>query len=213
MDGVGAAFYDSSDPPGDNGFPILPTGVTVTPNGTFTSIKGKDGRNYYKFDGSTNYVSLSDNDVWSMFLNDFTISGWIKFTTVATAKMIIGQWVDDNNNWYLYWTPSSNVIQLYGIVSSTITFSYTCSLIPVANTWYYITVERSGSSCLMYINGVSQTVTVLNAFTAVATNIASVVGIGKANTVYQEGNIKDLMIFKKALTQDQIAALMNETYI
>jgi hypothetical protein len=37
MDGVSNAFYDSSDPPGDNGFPILPDGVTVTPNGTFTT--------------------------------------------------------------------------------------------------------------------------------------------------------------------------------
>ena len=29
---VGNAFYDSSDPPGDNGF-ILPDGVTITPAG------------------------------------------------------------------------------------------------------------------------------------------------------------------------------------
>ena len=62
MDGIGNAFYDSSDPPGDNGFPILPNGVTITPTGTFTTVKDKDGQTYLKFDGSTNYISLTDVD-------------------------------------------------------------------------------------------------------------------------------------------------------
>lgn len=212
MDGVGNAFYDSSDPPGDNGFPILPDGVTVTPNGTFTTQKMKDGRNIWKFDGSTNYITISDHASWSMFLNDFTIAAWIKFDSIAANKIIIGQYTDANNQWYLQWT-TDNVIQLYGITSSTARFNYSCPLTAVANTWYHIVVERSGTSCIMYINGVAQTVTETTAFSATATDIAAVLSIGKIDTGYQTGNVKDLQIFTKALTTDQIGALFQETFI
>lgn len=212
MDGVGNAFYDSSDPPGDNGFPILPDGVTVTPSGTFTTQKMKDGRNIWKFDGSTNYITISDHASWSMFLNDFTIAGWVKFDSIAANKVIIGQYTDANNQWYLQWT-TSNIIQLYGITSSTARFNFSCPLTAVANTWYHIVVQRSGSSCIMYINGVAQTVTQTTAFSATATDIAAVLSIGKINTGYQTGNIKDLQIFTKALTMDQISALYQETFI
>ena len=46
------------------GFMILPDGVTVTPNGTFTTQKMKDGRNIWEFDGSTNYITISDHASW-----------------------------------------------------------------------------------------------------------------------------------------------------
>ncbi|MFA5760445.1 MAG: LamG domain-containing protein [Dehalococcoidales bacterium] len=194
------------------GFQILPDGVTVTPSGTFTSIKSKDGRSYWKFDGSTNYITISDHEIWSMFLNNFTICGWINFTTIAANRMIIGQYADANNYWMLQWT-TGNTITLTGKISGTATFSYSCPLTPVAGTWYYITVERLGSDCIIYINNVSQTVTTTVAFTEVATDIASTLNIGGLNSIYSLGNIKDLQIFTKALTQDQIGSLIAETYI
>ena len=194
------------------GFLILPDGVTVTPNGTFAVQKMKDGRNIWKFDGSTNYITISDHASWSMFLNDFTIVGWVKFDSIAANKIIIGQYADANNQWYLQWT-TGNIIQLYGITSSTARFDFSCPLTAVTNTWYHIVVQRSGSSCIMYINSVAQTVTQTTAFSATATDIAAVLSIGKIDTGYQAGNVKDLQIFTKALTMDQIAAIMAETYI
>ena len=194
------------------GFLILPDGVTVTPNGTFTTQKMKDGRNIWKFDGSTNYITISDHASWSMFTSDFTIIGWVKFDSVAANKVIIGQYTDANNQWYLQWT-TGNIIQLYGITSSTARFDFSCPLTAVANIWYHIVVQRSGSSCIMYINGVVQTVTQTTAFSATATDIAAVLSIGKINTGYQTGNIKDLQMFTKALTMDQISALYQDTFI
>ena len=209
MDGVGNAFYDST---GDNGFPILPDEVTVTPNGTFAVQKMKDGRHYWNFDGSTNYITISDHASWSMFTSDFTIVAWVKFDSIAANRTIIGQYTDANNQWFVRWT-TGNVIQLYGITSSTARFDFTCSLTPVAGTWYHVVVQRSGSSCIMYINGVAQTVTQTTAFSATATDIAAVLSIGKINTEYQAGNTKDLQIFTKALIMDQVSALYQETYI
>jgi hypothetical protein len=212
MDGVGAAFYDASDRPGDNGFPILPDGVSVTPAGTFAVQKLKNGQNCLKFDGSTNYITISDHAVWSMFLNNFTIVGWVKFDTVAANRMIIGQYADASNSWILQWN-TNNTITLIGEISNTATFSYSCPLTPVAGTWYHIAVQRSGSTCLMCINLVSQTVTVATAFTAVDTNVAATLNIGGLNSVFNLGNFKDIQLFRKALSVDQIGQIMTETYI
>lgn len=212
MDGVTNGFYDSSDPPGDNGFLILPDGVTVTPSGTFTTQKMKDGRNIWAFDGSTNYITISDHASWSMFLNDFTIAAWIKFDSIVANRTIIGQYTDANNQWFVRWT-TGNLLQLFGVISGTSTFSFTCPMTPVAGTWYHVVVQRSGSSCIIYINGVAQTVTQSAAFSATATNIAAVLSIGNIYSEYQAGNTKDLQIFTKALTMDQVSALYQETYI
>ena len=213
MDGIGAAFYDSSDPPGDNGFPILPDGVTITPAGTFTINKLKNGLNCYKFDGSTNYITISDHESWTLFEGDFTIAGWINFTTIVASKGIIGQYADANNYWSIVWD-TSNVIQLYGITSSTVNFNYTCPLIAAANTWYHLVVIKSGTTCLMYINGSPVTVTVGQAFRN-TTNIAAVLSLGRSiSTYYQLGNEKDMMVFKgRVLNMDQIGALIRESYI
>ena len=206
---VSGAYDDDGN---KRGFMILPDGVTVTPSETFTVQKMKDGRNIWKFDGSTNYITISDHASWSMFTSDFTIVAWVKFDSIAANRTIIGQYTDANNQWFVRWT-TSNVIQLYGITSSTARFDFTCPLTPVAGTWYHVVVQRSGSSCIMYINGVAQTVTQTTAFSATATDIAAVLSIGKINTEYQAGNTKDLQIFTEALTMDQISALYQETYI
>jgi len=213
MDGVGNAFYDSSDPPGDNGFPILPNGVTVTPNGTFTTQKMKDGRNVWKFDGSTNYITISDHTSWSMFTNDFTIVGWVKFDSIAADRIIIGQYVDVGNCWYVKWTPTGNLVQLAGVTLSISKFDYACTLVPVVGTWYHIAVQRKDSNCLMFINSISQSVFQSMPFSTSVVDIAAALSIGKINTGYQVGNIKDLQIFTKALNQDQIAAIYRETFV
>lgn len=195
------------------GFLIIPSGVTATPAGTFTTVKGKDGRDYWVFDGSTNYITLTDHTDWSMFLNDFSIVGWAKFTTIAANKLICGQYVDANNQWYLVWT-TSNVLQLYGVVSGTDTFNYSISFTPTADTWFHFAIVRDTDDCLMYIDAESQTVTETTAFSTTETNIASTLNVGGMNSVYMLGNLKDFQILPgKALSQDQLGALYKETYI
>lgn len=193
-----------------NGFNILPAGVTVTPNGTFTtSIRGKDGRNYLKFDGDTNHVSLSDNDAWNFGSGDFTICGWLNIHRNTRGFAFVRQVYDGSNYWVAYWDESMNKLVYTKAVSGTDTGTYMTSFTPTLNSWYHVVISKSGSSCLMYINGIFQTVSSLNTWSGTFDfNIVLQIGAGSM------GYIKDLMIFKgKALTQDQIAALMAETYI
>jgi hypothetical protein len=216
MDGIGAAFYDASDAPGDNGFTILPDGCTVTPSGTFTTQKMKNGRNIWKFDGSTNYVSLSDNAVWDIYANDFTVCFWINFGAISADFDVISQYNSSTSYTRLHWRQSANYFRFFSVTSTGVNgFIFRCDLAsPPTNAWYHVTFVRSGSTGLIYFNGIKQTVTTDAAFDTSVTTIAANLLIGGFNNAStSNGNIKDLMIFKRALTLDQIWALMDDTFI
>lgn len=216
MDGQGNAFYDSSDPPGDNGFPILPAGVTVTPSGTFTSIKGKDGQNYYYFNSATpNRITLSDLESWTLGSNNFTISLWAKMNTVNAIHTLFHLFAATNSGVELYTNASAKLCLK---VSDTSTagnmINTTGSVTLEASTWYHIAVVRNGSAFTVYLNCVSDSTGTSSATIINPTSIA--IGCRPTGTPdqYQLGCIKDLQLFAgKALTQDQIAAIMQETYI
>lgn len=203
MDGVGNAFYDSSDPPGDNGFPILPDGVTVTPSGTFTTQKMKDGRNIWKFGDGTKYIVLSANDNLNLETGPYTICGWILFTSITTAVYILGRGAGGDPYFDIYYNSVGS-----SFIAAELTWSWT----PVVNTWYHFAVVRDGTSKSLYINalqiGASQTDTYNNTLSGLY------IGAQYTANCPNNGHIKDLMIFKgRALTQDQIAAIYKETYI
>jgi hypothetical protein len=196
-------------------FPISPDGVTATPAGTWANdLTLNNGRKVKTFNGSTNYISLSDHASWAMFEGNLTITGWIYFGSVASAGRIIGQAVDVNTRWNLSWAISSNILAIYGIVSSTVTFQYSYPFVPTINTWYYITVVKSGSSCVMYLNAVPQTVTITQAWRN-TTDIAAGLNIGRvwvSSWEYTNANIKDLMIIKgTALSAAEINYIYNTT--
>lgn len=218
FDGVGNAFYDSSDPPGDNGFPILPDGVTVTPTGTFTTQKMKDGRNIWKFDGSTNYITLSNNSAFNFGAGDFTICGWIKSRSFVVSNLLFGNGdasatsASRSINIKINETDGVVIVYLYD-TSATLTSiitTYACAI----NIWYHISVIRFSNVIYIYVNDQLVHTQVYTATLQTPTTIFGIGSLGLYPTSRMNGNIKDLMIFKgKALTQDQIAAIMAETYI
>ena len=78
-------------------FPILPSGVTVTNNGTFTKTDLGNNKSVLNFNGSTNYISLTDNDAWDVFEDDFTITMWVNYDSISANKALLSQYVDANN--------------------------------------------------------------------------------------------------------------------
>jgi len=198
------------------GFPIIPAGVTVTPAGTFANDLNLGTNTIVKtFDGSTNSISLTDSTAWNIFEADFTITGWVKATTLpsATSRTICGQQIITGSNtdyWYLdIFNASQLGITLKGKVSSAFTFSYYAYYAFNADTWYHFTIQRSGTSCIVMIDAVSQSVGIEQAWTG-TTDIAQPLFIGRS-TAFMYGNIKDFMIFTRALSQAEIMLVMRKT--
>src|SRR4051812_13534635 len=98
--------------------------------------------------GATDHISVPDNPAWDL-VGDFTLSVKVKFAV---------------NKWHMLMTHHS------GVIPSGFEFSYTGSTIalspdgfqvcisqpwtPVLNTWYQISITRSGNLFSAYVNGI-----------------------------------------------------------
>lgn len=217
MDGEDQIFYDSSDSSCDNGFPILPAGVIITPNETFTSVKCKDSQNYLRFNGSTNYISLSDNADLRFKTYGHSICFWYKPSAfqASTKDVIIAKGYDaSEKQWRIEVTQTTHYINFVTYNGST-EYNTTGSKALLTEQWYHITcIKTSLGIKMIYVNGI---------FYASSSdenidtdNLSSALYLGVLAPIYTNkitGNIKDLMIFKNVLTQDQIGAIIDSTYI
>ena len=193
-------------------FPIIPSGVTVTNNGTFTKTSLGNNRSVFNFDGSTNYISLSDNDAWSFGTGDFTMSFWVRFLNSVGTEYILEQYASSSSRYNVIASNSNGTI-MFGRFTGSWDIKVTNTVFS-ANTWTLLTITRTSGNAYMYVNGILDRT---DANTTDYINISGALTVGVHNdspSLYRlNGNIKDLMIFKgRALTQPEIKLLMNRTH-
>ncbi len=161
-----------------------------------------------QFDGVDDYVNVPDSDNWNYSNNNFTIEWWMKLAVTNTYQGVYGQYADTNNRvqaWY--YGGSDGSIRFYaGSGGTAITYFYTGAWSPTANTWHHIVIERNGNSPLIFIDGISQTVTELTPIAGkTLPNIAANLKIGYDGSDYHfNGSIDDVRIYNYARTQAQI---------
>jgi len=161
MDGVNGstAFTDSS---GD--------ARTIT---AYNGAQIKTDR--YKFGGASgaflaagDRITVNDSDDWYFGNGDFTIDFWVLFTDLTELGPFAGQWESYSSYWYIWREPAANGNKLKikfaygGVVKGE--YIMTNDWQPATNIWYHLAFVRNGSSCLIFINGVSQTLTESTSF-------------------------------------------------
>lgn len=203
-------------------FLIKPDGVTITPNGTFNINVLKDNSKCLVYDGSTNYIILSANSAWSFGISDFTVCLWFKSNTTTQWHTIIGNTIDPGSvGVSTSWRLGINHGNTSGYISltkgSAALYSHTT---PVNdNKWHFVVLKSTSRIATLYIDLMPPAITYdmttiplnftdVNTLTFMACNF-SPGGIGDITP----GSIRHPMIFKKALTMDQIGAIMEATYI
>jgi len=197
------------------GFPILPAGVTVTPNGSWTDLTSGVTRPVKNFDGSTNYISLTDNDAWDFNLNqDFTISFWAKYVTVPPYPTIActcpgtaasAGWITYIGYEYRFSFASTTGTRSWNICNVSSIISWT------SGQWYHFVIVRKNNVITLY-RDMTQTAqaTVANAITS--SNPLRIGYDGVQASAFANNNIKDLLIYKgRALTQPEIIEIMRLT--
>lgn len=203
------------------GFPILPAGVTVTPNGSWTDLTTDVTRSVKNFTSSNlNRIVLSDNDAWNFGSGSLSICYWVKWTYITGyAQGIVTQRYKYNSNIALDCYIESNAkmhLFVYTCTSSPKLGMEDTSTFPL-NEWHYINFIKDGDVAYYYKDGNFVDSATTTGFTQCDSTRPLVIGALEASgnfLIYNhfDGNIKDLMIYKgRALTQPEIIEIMRLT--
>jgi hypothetical protein len=206
-------------------FPILPSGVTATPSGTWTNDLTLNNRRIVKtFNGSDTGITYSTNSAWQLN-GDFTISFWIKIITAPdSAWPSIWFGPIQNTTRYAcinYETRSSQGskrgIYLYAVDNSNSVLIGTLDDANYITNWvgsfHNVTFTRSGTTIYLYKNATLVTTTNSSIIISGTTQSQSLGFLWDGGNAWHiNANIKDFLIFKGcALSQPEITYLYNTT--
>ncbi len=129
---------------------------TVTANGdaqidTAQSVFGSASG---LFDGTGDYLSISDHADWDFGTGDFTIDFHVRLTTLASDQDFISTYSSDLGFWLRF--TSSNGLQFLGQEhggTPSINFNEGGVTGWAADTWYHIALVRSGSDWYLFQDG------------------------------------------------------------
>lgn len=169
--------------------------------------------NSYDFNG-TGYIKNSNLGI---YLNEFTISFWIKMSSTITSQhFLFGTFDNWTKNGIGYWRDTGNM-KYSGIIKSDAESSYGSLPTPIltADTWTFITIVYTGTKCLMYKDGV------LNSSVTYGLNgtvYCPVCYVGNslynntASSETDESSMSDFRIYSTALSAEDIKALYNTKF-
>jgi len=193
---------------------------------TWNASSGYDGKGAYQFDGSSDFINVSDDNSLDI-ATELTISAWVKLDTLDNSagtrqrQPIIAKYDASTSQRGLEAgfedTLNSRCIDKFAFaISSTLsvfTGGIRCSDIsPAVDTWYHVVYRfKANDHMEIYINGTNHSE---NSFTlgslpsGIAVNSMNLL-IGRAydDIGFFNGSIDDLQIYNRSLSPEQIQAL------
>ncbi|HLP86875.1 MAG TPA: LamG-like jellyroll fold domain-containing protein, partial [Candidatus Paceibacterota bacterium] len=182
---------------------------TIT-GATLTSTNCKSGQ-CYTFDG-TDYISIPDSA--SLDLGSYTISAWIYPTDVTNWGALIGKGITEMTINYVSQLGGGNIIVENG--HGTIGWAKSSSPTYAINNLYHVIAiaDASTSTLKLYRNGSQHTYST-QTWAGASRNNNDPITIGYTQTWPAEafkGNIDEVMIWNRALSDSEISSVYNYSY-
>lgn len=166
------------------------------------------------FDGSSGHGTMSSSTSLEL-TSTGTIMGWLKIPNSPNAfGTIIAKRVNSTPSGVDYQLDlDSSGFNLRGSISDGVTIDIIGGTTTLAtDTWYHFTFVWNGTSLNLYLNGVSDATTVSQTINAQVTSNPLEIGRGNdTSPVYFKGNIEQLLVYNKALSQLEITENYNIT--
>ena len=164
----------------------------------------------YSFDGTTNYISISNAPSLNITGTGLTLSAWIKADTIGGTRRIVGMSRDGVAGTLKYHLLiETGRVQ---IVVANISTSRTADT-PFTDTasWHHIVGIYNGSNLSIYLDGVRKNVTKMKGNIIGSTNKGGV-NIGRFSASFPQlydGRIDEVLIYNRALTSLEVKKLYN----
>ena len=157
-----------------------------------TAVK-KYGTGSLEFDGTGDYLVLTDDSTLSMETGDFTVEFWSYCTGTGYRMILDNNWNSATNSWQIYINGEDTEILHANGASSSIGVGTAGNAVP-NNQWTHLAFVKSGTTVKIYVNGTSTASGTMNVtFGRDSTNY---IGIEAGSSYPFVGYIDDLRITK-----------------
>ena len=174
---------------------------TLTNGPTFSSTNGGS----IVFDGINDWANFPSNSNYNVGTGDFSIFCWIKSSNKNNYQTILSLDNAANGNGILLYTNVTN-----GVLRTWVgNVAQNGSVDITNNTWNYIGIVKISGSVTHYINSVSN-VTFVSSNSVVSNQNLRLGSYDGADYMYN-GNISQVSIYNKALSQSEIKQNFNAT--
>jgi prepilin-type N-terminal cleavage/methylation domain-containing protein len=153
--------------------------------------------------------------------NSFSIGCWVKFSDNNTDRYVLSFGRDAGDG------PSTGGLALFAygfnsILNNQLFFEIgsgtgrvSSGIVPILDTWYYLTVTADGNNTKFYLNGLLQN-TSSQSTGLIASNPTLSIGSyvnssGNPGTLFHSGNIAQVSIYNRALTSSEVNLNFNNT--
>lgn len=179
------------------------TNATLTASGILGSA--------YSLDGTADYITASPPSTLFDGQSQFSVSCWVKPTTVSSYKCIACNRTNtDIKHWVLYRNSGTLGFDIYGSVSS---FGTTSSIGLSAGSWHHIVGTYNSGVSKLYVNGVFGGSSTSGTITTMGTLGSTTLRIGRntesAGTQDFNGIVDEFGIWKRELTSTEVTNLYN----
>lgn len=151
---------------------------------------------------TSSYVDTPDSVDFYFGTGDFTVDFRIRFNSIGAGSYstFCGQFQNANNQWEIYYRQDATILAIQTVYLGAVPgYCYT-PWSPSLNIWYHIEFVRNGSTLYIFIDGVSQSVTVSTSFgTNDVGDIAAPFGVGfiaGSSLNYLDGYIDEFRVSK-----------------
>jgi hypothetical protein len=127
------------------------------------------------FDGTGDYLSVPDNNAFSLGTNNFSIEAWIYPTATGNYPLIFAQYSSASNSIFFSLGNANTNLECYIYGSTNINLVATSAI--TLNAWQHVAIVRNGNTFTLYRNGIS---VATNTTSLTITDSTSKVTIGAA---------------------------------
>jgi len=206
-EGSGTTLFDGS-------FAHANNGTTV---GSPTWVTGKTGSYALLLNGTSQYASVPDNATLDL-TTGITMAAWIKAGQHATQELISKSVNAGTGGFELALAaPSSSwprkvFVRFNQVPSGDLYRVNSTTEYPIDGTWMHVAATYNGTTMKLYINGVQQGGDVAGPTTIATNGLPLAVGAQSDFARKYMGELDDVRIYNRALTEAEIRALPEVTH-
>lgn len=137
--------------------------ITARGNAQVDTAFKKFGTGSLLLDGTDDWIDTPDHDDWNFGAGNFTIDFWVRFNVATDGEQYVfcGQDTDEDN-WFRFMRAASGnklEVQFFASASYNARYYTDNAWQPAVDTWYHLALVRSGTTCYIFVDGVSLAVT------------------------------------------------------